>query len=101
MMKSCLPWLNVVADLFRFLVLSLRSQSSLAAENLFLRKQLGFYEERSIRPRRTSPPAQVFRLEVWRRDDTERFRGLFGEGCARECRLSPGIWATRYFPKKG
>ena len=59
MMKSCLLWLNVLADLFRFLVLSLRSESSLAAENLFLRKQLGFYQERKIRPRRTSHPAQV------------------------------------------
>jgi|HubBroStandDraft_5_1064220.scaffolds.fasta_scaffold2671353_1 hypothetical protein len=39
MMKSCLLWLNVLADLFRFLVLSFRSESSLAAENLFLRKQ--------------------------------------------------------------
>ena len=59
MMKSCLLWLNVLADLFRFLVLSLRSESSLAAENLFLRKQLAFYQERKIRPRRTSHPAQV------------------------------------------
>jgi putative transposase len=59
MMKSCLLWLNVVADLFRFLVLSLRSESSLAAENLFLRKQLGFYQERKIRPCRTSLAAQV------------------------------------------
>jgi hypothetical protein len=59
MMKSCLLWLSVLADLFRFLVLSLRSESSLAAENLFLRKQLGFYQERKIKPRRTSPPAQV------------------------------------------
>ena len=58
-MKSCLLWLSVLADLFRFLVLSLRSESSLAAENLFLRKQLGFYQERKIKPRRTSPSAQV------------------------------------------
>jgi hypothetical protein len=59
MLKSCLLWLNVLVDLFRFLVLSLRSESSLAAENLFLRKQLGFYQERKIRPRRSSHPAQV------------------------------------------
>ena len=43
MMKSCLLWLNVCADLLRFLVLSFRSESALAAENLFLRKQLAFY----------------------------------------------------------
>ena len=59
MMKTCMLWLSVLADLFRFLVLSLRSESSLAAENLFLRKQLGFYRERKIKPRRTSPSAQV------------------------------------------
>jgi hypothetical protein len=59
MMKSCLLWLSVLADLFRFLVLSLRSESSLAAENLFLRKPLGFYQERKLKPRRTSNSAQV------------------------------------------
>jgi hypothetical protein len=47
MMKSCLLWLNVFADLLRFLVLSLRSESALAAENLFLRKQLAFYNAKS------------------------------------------------------
>src|SRR5271166_4753249 len=59
MIKSSLLWLNVLADLFRFLVLSLRSESSLAAENLFLRKQFAFYQERKIRPRRTSQSARV------------------------------------------
>jgi hypothetical protein len=32
--------------------LGLRSRSSLAAENLFLRKQLAFYQERKVKPRR-------------------------------------------------
>jgi hypothetical protein len=50
MMKYCLLWLNLFADLLRFLVLSLRSKSSLAAENLFLRQQLAFYQERRIKP---------------------------------------------------
>lgn len=59
MTEFCLLWLNVLADLVRLVVLGLRSNSSLAAENLFLRKQLGFYQERKIKPRRTSPPAQV------------------------------------------
>ena len=56
MMKSCLLWLNVFADLLRFLVLSLRSEISLAAENLFLRKQLAFYKERKSGP--AGPPIQ-------------------------------------------
>ena len=42
MMNFCACWLNLFADLLRFLLLRLRSKSSLAAENLFLRKQLAF-----------------------------------------------------------
>ena len=59
MMKSCLLGLNLFADLLRFLILSLRSRNALAAENLFLRKQLAFYQERRIRPRRTSHQARL------------------------------------------
>ena len=59
MMKFCSLWLNLFGDLLHFLVLSLRSKSSLAAENLFLRKQLAFYQERKIKPRRTSHPARL------------------------------------------
>ena len=51
MMKSCLLWLNLFADLLRFLILGLRSKSSLAAENLFLRKQRTFCQERRIKLR--------------------------------------------------
>src|SRR5208282_3931317 len=59
MIKFCLLWLNLFADLLRFLVLGFRSKSALAAENLFLRKQLGFYKERRIRPRRSSQPTRL------------------------------------------
>src|SRR5271169_3676974 len=58
-MDSCTCWLNLFADLLRFLVLSLRSKTSLAAENLFLRKQLGFCQERKIRPRRIDGPTRL------------------------------------------
>jgi transposase InsO family protein len=69
--ESCLLWLNLVADLLRFLLLGVRSKSSLAAENLFLRKQLAFYQERSIKPRRISHPTRLTllwlsRLFDWR-----------------------------------
>jgi hypothetical protein len=40
----------VFADVRRFLTLCARSRSALAAENLFLRKQLVLYEERKLRP---------------------------------------------------
>ena len=42
----------LLADGMRFLALLARSRTALAAENLFLRKQLAFYQERKIRPRR-------------------------------------------------
>jgi len=58
-MEFCLPWPNLFGDLLRFLLLGLRPKGSLAAENLFLRKQLAFYQERRIKPRRTSHPARL------------------------------------------
>ncbi len=58
-MKSCLCWLNIFGDLLRLFTLGLRSKSSLAAENLFLRKQLAFYQERRIKPRRTDNPTRL------------------------------------------
>jgi transposase InsO family protein len=57
--ESCLLWLNLFGDLLRFLVLSLRSRSSLAAENFFLRKQLAIYQERGIKPGRTSQSTRL------------------------------------------
>ena len=59
MIEFCLLWLNLFADLLRFLLLGLRSRSSLAAENLFLRKQLAFYQERRIKPGRTSQSTRL------------------------------------------
>jgi hypothetical protein len=58
-MKSCLCWLNIYGDLLRLFALGLRSKSSLAAENLFLRKQLAFYQERKLKPRRTDNPTRL------------------------------------------
>jgi putative transposase len=37
----------------------LRSRTSLAAENLFLRKQLAFYQERKVKPRRAENPTRL------------------------------------------
>jgi len=46
-----LAW-TLVADGIRFIALLARSRTALAAENLFLRKQLAFYQARKIKPRR-------------------------------------------------
>jgi hypothetical protein len=44
----------------------LRSRTALSAENLFLRKQLAFYQERQIRPRRLTNAARLSLL-IWSR----------------------------------
>jgi putative transposase len=46
-------------DLVRLLGASLRSRTALAAENLFLRKQLALYRERQVNPRRASDPMRL------------------------------------------
>jgi len=48
---------NLSVDLLRFLKAAMRSRSSLVAENLFLRKQLAFYEEHEVKPRRLTDAA--------------------------------------------
>jgi len=58
-MRAGLSWLTILGDLVHFLGLGLRSRTSLAAENLFLRKQLAFYQERKVKPRRADNPTRV------------------------------------------
>ena len=58
-MRAGLSWLAILRDLVHFLCLGLRSRTSLAAENLFLCKQLAFYQERKVKPRRADNPTRV------------------------------------------
>jgi putative transposase len=46
-------------DLVRFLGASLQSRAVLAAENLFLPKQLAMYRERQVKPRRASDATRL------------------------------------------
>jgi hypothetical protein len=48
-------WVDVV----RFRRLCLRPSTALAAENLFLRKQLALYQERHVKPRRATDVARL------------------------------------------
>ncbi|SRR5258708_5467718 len=57
---------NTAAEWIRYLSLVVHSRSALAAENLFLRKQLAFYQERQTRPRRLTDVAR-FSLTLWSR----------------------------------
>ena len=61
----------VVFDLVRLAFLSARSRSTLAAENLFLRKQLALFQERKAKPRRADDStrwmmATLSRMFEWR-----------------------------------
>jgi hypothetical protein len=57
---------NFVRDGIEFLRSCVSSRTSLAAENIFLRKQLFFYQEHQIRPRRLTNSARVA-LVFWSR----------------------------------
>src|SRR6476619_260977 len=68
----CLRTLSLVAvDLAKLASLSVRSRKSLAAENLFLRKQLALFQERKVKPRRADEAtrwmmATLSRMFQWR-----------------------------------
>ena len=51
-MRARQSWFRILGDLVDFLCLGLRSRTSLAAENLFVRKQLAFYQGRKVKPQR-------------------------------------------------
>ena len=54
--------LAVTFDLGNFLKAMVRSRTSLAAENLFLRKQLAFYKEHKMQPQRLTDALHSRRL---------------------------------------
>jgi len=63
--------LRLLADLTGLAVLSLRPRRSVEAENLFLRRELALYQERSVKPRRVDATTRVSlawlsRLFNWR-----------------------------------
>ncbi len=62
---------DLLRDTLRFIRVNLRAQRALAAENLFLRKQLALYLERKVKPRRAEAATKVTlvflsRLFAWR-----------------------------------
>jgi hypothetical protein len=65
------PLLHLLLDALRFIRLSLRPHCALAAENLFLRKQLALFLERKVKARRASDARRLTlvllsRLFAWR-----------------------------------
>src|SRR6266446_2563422 len=57
---------DLTLDGFHFLGATIRSRSAMSAEMLFVRKQLAFYQEHQIRPRRLTDSAR-FSLVFWSR----------------------------------
>jgi len=51
--------LYVLADVVRFVGEAVRSHAQLAAENLFLKKQLALYVERQVKPRRADDATRI------------------------------------------
>lgn len=51
--------LTLLGDMVRFLRLCLRPPAALAAENLFLRKQLALYQERRVKPTRATDATRM------------------------------------------
>jgi hypothetical protein len=58
--------LAVVGEVTRFVRTALRSRTSLVAENLFLRKQLAYYQEHKLKPQPLTDAAR-FALVLWSR----------------------------------
>ena len=63
--------LALIVDLLRLLRLTFRSRAQLAAESLFLRKQLACYVERKVRPKGADnasrvAPVLLSRFVAWR-----------------------------------
>src|SRR5216683_3559751 len=57
---------DLTLDGFHFLAATLRSRTAVSAEILFLRKQLAYYQEHEIRPRRLTDAARLS-LVLWSR----------------------------------
>jgi putative transposase len=69
--NALLTIFDLLLGAVRFIGLSLRQRSALAAENLFLRKQLALYLERKVKPRRAGHAARfalvlLSKLFTWR-----------------------------------
>jgi hypothetical protein len=59
MLRLLLVLVQLAADAARWCGLVLRSQRSIEAENLFLRRQLALYVERGVEPRRINSATRV------------------------------------------
>src|SRR5215472_3146975 len=57
---------SVACDLVRLVVVIFRSRRALAAENIFLRKQLALFQERKVKPRRAHDSTRLIMVMLGR-----------------------------------
>ena len=58
-MPAARVFLQLIADFVLYLGLLIRPRKAIAAENLFLRRQLALYQERKVDPRRIDPATRI------------------------------------------
>jgi hypothetical protein len=58
-MPAARIFLQLIADFVVYLGLLIRRRKAIAAENLFLRRQLALYQERKVDPRRIDPATRI------------------------------------------
>jgi hypothetical protein len=94
---------GLLSDLLRLSRSTLRSRSHLAAENLFLRKQLACYVERQVRPNRPDNATRITLALLTRTchgvtDQPAAGRRNRGRGCSAttRARSSPGLLCGRH-----
>jgi putative transposase len=68
--------LSLIVDAGCYLGLCLRPSPSLAAENLFLRKQLALYQERKVKPRRATNATRMALVWLGQCFDWRRALGI-------------------------
>src|SRR5215467_3071360 len=86
----------------------MRSRRTLAAENLFLRKQLALFQEPKVKPRRADDSIRLVmvmlgRLFSWRDALVNVKPDTFSSGTARDSAScgagNPGLWVDRKSPR--
>jgi len=76
-MPAARIFLQLIADSVVYLGLLVRPRKAIAAENLFLRRQLALYQERKVDPRDESIPRRALRWLCSQSYSTGAMRSLW------------------------
>jgi len=93
--------LRLLADLAGLVVLSLRPWRSVAAENLFLRRELALCQERGVRPRRVDAATRVSLAVLSRLFDWRDALVAIVSPLAVTADMNNGVSSVRDTPRSG